>query len=368
MAPKLTVIVPAHNCEKKIRKSVQSILNQDYRNLELILVENGSEDRTYNVCREFAQRDSRCIVLQSAVKSTLIARKTGIDYATGDFVTFCDADDYYKNCDSLNKMVVAAVATKADIIQFGNIINRLGKKTESLRVKNQLVIDRRQLLEEDIAGAMGGWNQRINLSVWSKIYRTKVLKSISKDLNLPLINAEDLYLNVCAYYSEETQHIAFVPLCEYVYNTGIGVSGDGIKSTEKMFREYQWFKSKAIELADKHGVTGKPVYLCHRETLRYLDNLIKLYIIRGDLKENVCERISEYWSFNSVQQARNYFREYIRDHDLDEEMRSFSLISVPSDYYDYCIHRLPKIKQERMKYKVKSMAKKGVRFLDQVLS
>lgn len=366
MTPKLTVIIPAHNCANKIKKSTQSILQQSYDNIELILVENGSEDGTFEACRKIAAEDSRCVVLQSDVKSTLIARKKGIDYARGDYITFCDADDWYKDQESLKCMIDAALETKADIVQFGNIINRFGKKTESLRVKERLIIDRKQLMEEDIAGAMGAWNQKINLSVWSKIYRASVLKNISSELNLPLINAEDLYLNVCAFYSDETKSCAFVPSCEYVYNTGIGVSGDGVKSVEKMFREYQWFKSKAIELAEKNGVSGKPVYLCHRETLRYLDNLVKMYIIRGDSKNEVCKKISEYWDYTSVQLARSYFMNYMLNNELDEEMRSFAEINDPVEYYDYCLQRIPNIKADRAKYLMKHIVKSGLRFLDRV--
>ena len=366
MPPKLTVIIPAHNCAKKIKRSTNSVLQQSYENIELVVVENGSQDDTFEVCCKIAAGNSRCVVLQSNVKSTLIARKTGVDYATGEYITFCDADDYYKDLDSLKRLMKAVLESKADIVQFGNIVNRFGKKTESLRVKEKLVIDRKRLLEEEIAGAMGAWNQKINLSVWSKIYRADVLKSVSSELNIPLINAEDLYLNVCAYYSEETQHIAFFPLCEYVYNTGVGVSGESVKSAEKMFREYQWFKSKAIELAQIHGVRGAPVYLCHRETLRYLDNLIKMYIIRGDSKNVVCNKILEYWDFTSVQLARSYFREYMINNELDEEMRAFAELDDAVEYYDYCLSRMPNIKSDRAKYKMKHIVKTGLRFLDRV--
>ena len=141
---------------------------------------------------------------------------------------FCDADDGYHGTDSLRHMVEAIEETKADIVQFGNYVNKFGTLSTSLRVNEELTIDRTQLMQEDIAGAMGAYNQKINLNVWAKIYRGRVLKAASPDLNLPLINAEDLYLNCCAFFNPETQHVAFKPICEYVYNTGIGVSGNGV--------------------------------------------------------------------------------------------------------------------------------------------
>lgn len=366
MTPKLSVIIPVHNGEKKIKRTAQQILEQDYSDLELLLVENGSDDNTYKVCQDIAAIDHRCTVLQSNVKSTLIARKVGIDYAKGEYITFCDADDGYRAIDSIRKMVEAIEDTGADIVQFGNIVNRFGKKHIALRVHDRLTIDRTQLLREEIAGVMGGYNQKINLSVWSKIYKKEILKDISHELNIPLINAEDLYLNCCAFFSNKTQRVSFVPLCEYVYNAGIGVSGDGISSAEKMLREYQFFKTKALELARMNMVAEKPIYLCNRETLRYLDCLIQDYILNGDSKREVCNRICEWWSYSFIQAAKAYFIDYMKNNDLDEEMKIFATEENPERYYDYCVSRMGNLYVKRFKFKCKDLIKKALRIIDRL--
>lgn len=366
MTPKLSIIIPVHNSAKRIKKTAQQILAQDYPDLELILVENGSTDNTINICQEISTSDRRCIVFQNSIKSILIARKTGIDNANGDYIVFCDADDGYRGKDSLRKMVVEIEKTGADIVQFGHIVNRFGRKRVALRVQDYHTIDRSQLLQEDIAGVMGGFNQKINGSVWSKIYKRNILQDISSELNIPLINAEDLYLNCCAFFSEKTQKVAFVPLCEYVYNTGIGVSGDGISALEKMLREYRYFKIKALELAMTHDVAEKPVYLCNRETLRFLDCLVQEYILRGDNRDVVCKKIREWWSYDFIQVARSYFVDYMKNNDIDEEMKSFATEENPERYYDYCMSRMGNLLLKKMKYSSKQIIKSSLRRIDRL--
>lgn len=366
MTAKLSVIIPVHDGEKKIKKTAQQILKQDYSDLELLIVENGSIDNTYKVCKEIAATDHRCVVLQSSVKSTLIARKTGIDNAEGEYITFCDADDGYIGNDSLRKMVESIDETGADIVQFGNIINKFGIKETNLRVKERVLIDRKQLLEKDIAGAMGGYAQRISPSVWSKIYKSKVLHDISHELNVPLVNAEDLYLNCCAFFSEMTQTVAFVPLCEYVYNFGIGVSGNGIGTIENLLFEYQFFKKKALDLAINHDAGEYPIYLCNRETLRFLDCLIQDYILSGHKKKEVCDKIIEWWSYEFILNAKAYFKKYMKSNELDEEMKRFATEDKPERYYEYCVSRMGILRVRKTKYLSKRIIKSTFRLINRL--
>lgn len=132
MASKLSIVIPVHNGAKQIRKTALGILKQNYRNLELILVENGSLDNTWEVCKSIAENDHRCIAIQSDIKGTLIARKIGIEHASGDYITFSDADDGYKSLESLGNMVHAIEETHSDIVQFGNIVNSFGRKETRL--------------------------------------------------------------------------------------------------------------------------------------------------------------------------------------------------------------------------------------------
>lgn len=213
---------------------------------------------------------------------------------------------------------------------------------------------------------MGGYGQRISPAIWNKIYRSGVLKSITQDINIPLIYAEDLFLNCCSCFSDETSTFSFYPICEYVYNSGIGVSGDGLSAAEKTFAAYQYFKPKALELAMLHTAGEKPVYLCQRETLRFLDSLIQSYIIRGDSKDDICHKIREYWAYKHVQVAKEYFINYMRSHELDSEMSRFATETSAQKYYDYCVSRIGHLRKKRIVYKAKSMLKNALRWLNKI--
>ncbi len=94
MSEKISVIVPVYNAEKFLTRCVESILNQTYSNLELILVNDGSKDNSLALCREYEAKDSRVVVLDKPNGGAASARNRGLDYVTGDYIGFCDADDY----------------------------------------------------------------------------------------------------------------------------------------------------------------------------------------------------------------------------------------------------------------------------------
>lgn len=95
--PLLSVIVPVYNAELYVRKCIQSIQEQTYKNIEIIIVDDGSKDASVQICRELAAQDSRIIFLEANHKGVVSARNAGIDCATGEYITFVDSDDWIEN-------------------------------------------------------------------------------------------------------------------------------------------------------------------------------------------------------------------------------------------------------------------------------
>ena len=91
---KISVIVPVYNVEKYLDKCVESIVNQTYENLEIILVDDGSTDNCPQMCDDWAERDSRIIVIHKENGGVSSTRNAGLDCATGQYIGFVDADDY----------------------------------------------------------------------------------------------------------------------------------------------------------------------------------------------------------------------------------------------------------------------------------
>lgn len=90
----VTVIIPAYNAEKYIEKCIDSILNQTYKDIELIVVDDGSNDNTGTICDKIASSDKRLKIIHKKNAGVSAARNTGLSVASGDYITFVDADDW----------------------------------------------------------------------------------------------------------------------------------------------------------------------------------------------------------------------------------------------------------------------------------
>lgn len=94
MQPKISVIVPVYNVEKYLPHCLDSIINQSYTNLEIIVIDDGSSDNCPEICDKYAEKDRRIIVIHKRNGGLSDARNTGIESATGEYLAFVDGDDY----------------------------------------------------------------------------------------------------------------------------------------------------------------------------------------------------------------------------------------------------------------------------------
>lgn len=118
MAKLVSVIVPVYNMEKLLSRCIESILNQTYSDLELILVNDGSKDNSANICEQYKEKDKRVTVLHKTNSGVADATNLGLDNAKGDFILFVDSDDYIVD-DMIENLVSHQVRTGADIVQTG---------------------------------------------------------------------------------------------------------------------------------------------------------------------------------------------------------------------------------------------------------
>lgn len=121
MEPKISIIVPVYNVEEYLPATLDNLLSQDYSNYEIVLVDDGSPDYSGRICDEYASKDSRVLVVHKRNEGVTIARKTGVDKCTGEWVIFVDGDDQLKS-GALTWFMEKAKMYKADIIQTPNIL------------------------------------------------------------------------------------------------------------------------------------------------------------------------------------------------------------------------------------------------------
>ena len=119
MSLKISVIIPIYKVEKYIDECIQSVINQTYKDLEIILVDDGSPDNCPTICDNYAKRDSRITVIHKENGGLSDARNYGIDRATGDYIIFVDSDDYWENLDMMQKVADKIEETNSDVVLFG---------------------------------------------------------------------------------------------------------------------------------------------------------------------------------------------------------------------------------------------------------
>lgn len=114
----VTVVLPIYNVEKYLDRCINSVVNQTYVNLEILLIDDGSPDNCPKMCDDWAKRDSRIRVIHKENAGLGMARNTGIDNATGEYICFFDSDDYIAE-DAVKKAYSAAKENDADTVLFG---------------------------------------------------------------------------------------------------------------------------------------------------------------------------------------------------------------------------------------------------------
>ena len=148
---KLSVIMPVYKAEEYIYKAVDSILNQTYANLEVILVDDGSPDNCGKICDEYAEKDSRVKVIHKKNGGQADARNFGIEAASGEFIGFVDSDDYIEPY-MYQEMIDYMQQNSLDIV-CGDTKQIKGKKIKfKPRHKENLIWNKNEAICENLSG------------------------------------------------------------------------------------------------------------------------------------------------------------------------------------------------------------------------
>lgn len=127
ISPKISIIVPVYKVEKYIHKCIDSILNQTFKDFEVILVDDGSPDNCGKICDDYAKKDNRVVVIHKENGGQATARNAALDIARGEYIGFVDSDDYIQN-DMFENLYNACTIDEADISIIGTKeVNESGK-------------------------------------------------------------------------------------------------------------------------------------------------------------------------------------------------------------------------------------------------
>ena len=174
----ISIVMPVYNGENYLKKSIESILNQTCQEWELILVDNGSEDDSFRICQEYAERDQRIeIVHLQCNQGVSVARNSGMEKVTGEYVTFLDADDWIVP-DYLEQLVKRAKSTEADLLvcQFQKVYDKQRyedgslKKDEEKRSFEEKVYSREEYIRDCLLNGC--------THCWGVLYKSSLVEGI----------------------------------------------------------------------------------------------------------------------------------------------------------------------------------------------
>ena len=219
---KVSIVIPVYNVEKYLERCLFSIVNQTYKEIEIILVNDGSKDNSGAICDQFVKKDSRAKVLHQENRGLSEARNTGLRNVTGDYVMFLDSDDWLE-FDAIEFLLGQAISQNADMVVGGvfrtsNVVEHPKNTPVSYLLTQEEYAKRYFKIE----------SQTIEYYVWNKLYRRRVVEGIEFPSGF---FAEDVPTMFRYILNSQT----IVVTDKIVYNYFINTSGLTAKFTSKHF-------------------------------------------------------------------------------------------------------------------------------------
>lgn len=180
----VTVIIPVYNVESYLKKCIESVLSQTYKNLEVFLVDDGSTDNCPKICDEFASKDRRVIVIHKKNEGQGVARNVALDKCKGEYIAFVDSDDLIKP-NMIETMVSAIERNNTDIALCGIAVNNGVKLHDKPIFSKEVCWNTEQLMKKYVT------THNVSTVIWNKIYK----KALFDGVRFPNFRAnEDAYI------------------------------------------------------------------------------------------------------------------------------------------------------------------------------
>lgn len=263
----ISVIVPAYNVASYLPRCLDSILAQTYKNLEIILVDDGSSDETPLICDEYAKKDNRIIVIHQKNSGVSVARNAALNIAKGDYIGCVDSDDFIEP-NMYEIMLNACVEHDAPLASCAYV--QIGKGALEWNFTNEVkLLDQNELLKAYISD---GDEYRINHSVWSKLIR----KDLIGELRFPAgKNSEDISFTGNILSKADKCVYIDMPLYNYIVDRDDSIMNIKTEFGKRRLEEEIPFLNKQIDLYNELGLNEIAdfalYHLCKRKLSYFYD-------------------------------------------------------------------------------------------------
>lgn len=260
MEKKVSIIIPVYNCEKYIGKCLQSVVDQTYKNTEVIVIDDGSTDKSPQICDFYAEKYPNLKVIHQSNKGLGATRNVGVDHSTGDYITYVDSDDYISRY-CIEKTVEIAEKYHVDMVEFGKVF--------MLASKNIFINCDQNIEYLDTVDKICEKRRTMRDTAWGRLYTRELVSKV----RFPEIR---LYEDV-AYARDVFKHCHSMVKYNYAlyayraYQESLTRGKASLKTIKIKIREYENNYSKLETEEEKNNLTKDFLVYCKKmtEDIRY---------------------------------------------------------------------------------------------------
>lgn len=242
--PVVSVVIPVYKAEKYLRRCLDSLIAQSYKNWQAICIDDGSPDSSPAILDEYAARDERFVVVHKQNAGVSAARNDGIKNATGKYIHFLDADDWV-DADFYQSMLRVARNTKADMAVAGFVTDN--KYTKPIKYKNTVVA-------KGIYNKLRASFALTDSYVWRYLFKADFIRKNNLQFDTNLIAQEDTLFVLDAIARADS--VATVPgvSYHYMFNENSALNSRDAAHHARVKQQYKIGKQYRRDFAKKHGV------------------------------------------------------------------------------------------------------------------
>ncbi|WP_304238236.1 glycosyltransferase family 2 protein [Phascolarctobacterium succinatutens] len=279
--PLISVIIPVYGVEKYIAQCLESVIDQTYKNLEIIVINDGTKDRSAEIAKEYAAKDSRIKVYDFKNGGLSVARNRGLEIATGEYISYLDSDDWL-DTKMYETLLETAMKNEADMVKCG-IIETNGAAEEKITFSDVKIINNEQhkAFENYFKGIL--WTL-----AWNGLYKRELAKKVKFPDNV--VHEDNYSSGMFLYLSKK---VLVIPFCGNYYRVNdAGISKGGMKKPLDKILAIIKLKQDLLKLgfADKKLDWKLSVEFYHF-VRGWNDDLYRVVAMHKDLYEYVMSNI-----------------------------------------------------------------------------
>lgn len=343
---KISVILPVYKVEKYIDQCMETVLNQTYKNLEIILVDDGSPDNCGKICDDYAAKDDRIVVIHKKNGGAPAARNDALKIATGDWIAYVDPDDWIEK-NAFEEAIAVGIRDESDIVIFNTYLNSNGGDNQTLMQafpedftsSDRTFIRKMQLssLSNKYTPLLQNWSQGFP---WDKIYRADFTRKYNILWPTNLKANDDVVYTIHAF--EHARKISYINKTFYHYrmnpqSIGHKYMPDRVKVDHDIYAEM-------YKIKDEYGLGDDYVAALNARIILNVWYCLSRCFFHEDNKKPLKDKLKDISDMLNDEYIKEAFIKVDRSK-LDRRVRYMATFKHPKPIWLYIVYKAFNVKK-----------------------